>query len=103
MAVSVAKIIPLGSFEGASPGWVAAKAAMPMTGGPDELNKFPGDNSGGVTPVPIPNTEVKPSSADGTWRETAWESRSLPGLILCPTSKTSKWGFFMLSGHASMI
>ena len=33
---------------------------------------------GGVTPVPIPNTEVKPSRADGTPRETAWESRSLP-------------------------
>ena len=27
---------------------------------------FPGDYSGGETPVPIPNTEVKPSSADGT-------------------------------------
>ena len=25
-----------------------------------------GGNGGGVTPVPIPNTEVKPSSADGT-------------------------------------
>jgi hypothetical protein len=31
-----------------------------------------------VTPVPIPNTEVKPFSADGTWRETARESRTLP-------------------------
>ena len=31
-----------------------------------------------VTPVPIPNTAVKPFSADGTWRETSWESRSLP-------------------------
>ena len=29
------------------------------------------------TPVPIPNTEVKLFSADGTWRETSWESRSL--------------------------
>ena len=28
--------------------------------------KIPGDNGGGVTPVPIPNTEVKSSSADGT-------------------------------------
>jgi hypothetical protein len=37
-----------------------------------------GGNGGGVTPVPIPNTEVKPSRADGTWRETAWESRSPP-------------------------
>ena len=27
---------------------------------------FPGGYSGGETPVPIPNTEVKPSSADGT-------------------------------------
>ena len=29
-------------------------------------------------PVPIPNTEVKPFSADGTWLETARESRTLP-------------------------
>ena len=31
-----------------------------------------------VTPVPIPNTEVKPSRADGTWRVTSRQSRSLP-------------------------
>src|SRR5215510_3914198 len=37
-----------------------------------------GGYGGGVTPVPIPNTEVKPSRADGTWQETAWESRSPP-------------------------
>ena len=40
------------------------------------------ENSGGngerVPPVPIPNTEVKPLSADGTWLETARESRTLP-------------------------
>jgi hypothetical protein len=41
--------------------------------------KISGDDSGGETPVPIPNTAVKPSSADGTWVETPWESRSLPG------------------------
>ena len=48
--------------------------------GCEELNMFTisgGDNEG-VTPVPIPNTEVKPFSADGTWLETARESRSLP-------------------------
>ena len=28
--------------------------------------KFPGDNGGEETPVPIPNTAVKLSSADGT-------------------------------------
>ena len=31
------------------------------------------------TPVPIPNTMVKPQRADGTARETVWESRMLPG------------------------
>ena len=31
------------------------------------------------TPVPIPNTMVKPQRADGTARETVWESRILPG------------------------
>ena len=40
------------------------------------------ENSGGkgerVPPVPIPNTEVKPLSADGTWLETARESRTPP-------------------------
>jgi alpha-mannosidase len=40
----------------------------------------PGDHDGGATPVPIPNTEVKPSGADGTARAAWWESRKLPGL-----------------------
>ena len=30
------------------------------------------------TPVPIPNTLVKPQTADGTMLETIWESRWLP-------------------------
>ena len=42
---------------------------------------FSGDYSIGETPVPIPNTEVKPYCADGTALETGWESRSLPGII----------------------
>lgn len=37
-----------------------------------------GDNGGEEPPVPISNTEVKLPSADDTWRETAWESRTLP-------------------------
>src|SRR4028118_1723777 len=41
-----------------------------------------GDDSGGDTPLPIPNREVKPASADGTARETLWESRSLPIFLL---------------------
>src|SRR6185503_1475492 len=44
-------------------------------------HRFSGDFVGRVTPVPIPNTEVKPAGADGTARETAWESRKSPGLI----------------------
>ncbi len=35
----------------------------------------------GVTPLPIPNREVKPLGADGTMRVTAWESRSMPDLM----------------------
>ena len=31
------------------------------------------------TPVSIPNTMVKPQTADGTMLATAWESRRLPG------------------------
>jgi hypothetical protein len=37
-----------------------------------------GGDSVGVTPVPIPNTEVKPYRADDTARVTVWESRSPP-------------------------
>ena len=37
-----------------------------------------GDHGGGETPVPIPNTEVKPASADGTWGVAPWESRTSP-------------------------
>ena len=42
---------------------------------------LPGGHRGGETPVPISNTVVKPSSADGTARVTVWESRSLPGVF----------------------
>ena len=42
---------------------------------------FSGDHCGGVTPDPIPNSEVKPSRADGTAWATVWESRSLPEIF----------------------
>ena len=44
-------------------------------------NSISGDKGERVPPVPIPNTEVKPLSADGTWLETARESRSSPDSI----------------------
>ena len=34
----------------------------------------------GETPVPIPNTMVKPQTAEGTALETVWESRWPPNL-----------------------
>ena len=37
-----------------------------------------GGHSGEAPPVPIPNTEVKLFSADGTAWATMWESRSPP-------------------------
>ena len=39
-----------------------------------------GENAEGVTPVPIPNTEVKSFRADDTALEVVWESRSLPDI-----------------------
>ena len=41
-------------------------------------NRISGGNSEREPPVPIPNTEVKPLSAEGTWLETARENRTLP-------------------------
>src|SRR5438105_3017531 len=43
----------------------------------NSLSRF-GGYSGGETPGPIPNPEVKPSRADGTALVTGWESRSPP-------------------------
>ena len=59
---------------------LAARRSLAMS-----VTQNSGGNVGGVTPVPIPNTEVKPSRADGTPRETAWESRSLPDTIVVET------------------
>ena len=58
-------------FEGADDGSVKRRSHS-------QPNKISGDNSWRVPPVPIPNTEVKPPHADGTWLETARESRSSP-------------------------
>ena len=46
---------------------------------PDARN--PGDSSGEATPVPIPNTEVKLSSAEDTERAAFRENRSSPGFL----------------------
>ena len=48
---------------------------------------FSGDHGGGATPVPIPNTAVKPLSGDGTAGHHPWESSTLPGFTKRPMGK----------------
>lgn len=59
--------------------------------------RFSGGQGGGAIPDPIPNSEVKPSCADGTAGVTLWESRSSPDL--CPQHE-SAGGFFIGSVRA---
>ena len=59
---------------------VDGESASAMTSG--TLSRFFGGYVRGEIPDPIPNSEVKPSRADGTAREAAWESRTPPELIL---------------------
>ena len=47
---------------------------------------------GEVPPVPIPNTEVKLTSAEDTWREAAWKNRSSPA-----PKESRNGGSFLLS------
>src|SRR5438874_2527209 len=67
----------VGELEEACPPKLAQRAKA----GP-QAAQFAGGHRIRVTPVPIPNTEVKPDTADGTAWETVWESRSLPALFL---------------------
>ena len=60
------------------PLWRCAVLKDPETRG---LSRFSGGLGEGETPLPIPNREVKPLSADGTWLARAWESRTPPVLI----------------------
>ena len=59
------------------------------------LAEFSGDDSGGATPDPIPNSEVKPSCADGTAGVALWESRTSPGLICEDPVEFFGWVFFL--------
>src|SRR5262245_25449761 len=65
--------------------------------------KYAGGHRIRVTPVPIPNTEVKPDTADGTAWETVWESRWLPAVLRRP-DRVTRSGLFSfretLSAHA---
>jgi hypothetical protein len=61
-----------------------------------------GGHGGGETPVPIPNTAVKPASADGTWGEAPWESRTPPGFLDKGPSQT-RWAFVISGCHLGYV
>ena len=56
---------------------------------------MPGALTGGETPGPIPNPEVKTSRADDTAVARLWESRSAPGIFIFRSAKEE--------GHGSSI
>ena len=68
--------------------------------GHENMEKLSGGDSGGDPPVPIPNTEVKPVSADGTWGGDPRESRTPPDTIVGPPGPTGR-PFTYLSGILS--
>ena len=67
-----------------------------------DLISFVGDHAGGVTPVPIPNTVVKPSEAHGTALATRWESRKLPA-FKNKKPRTNVLGFFYVKSDRLSI
>ena len=81
-------------FEGANREASESKASEPAQ------HNISGDNSLRDPPVPIPNTEVKPQHADGTWLATARESRSSPDSILFGQSKDCPFIFSSNMMHA---
>ena len=60
---------------------------------------FAGGHSDRATPVPIPNTAVKPVSAHGTARATLWESRTSPALNFAPRASKEARGVRFFSGN----
>ena len=59
-----------------------SRATPPARREAAQFEVLSGGDSDGDPPVPIPNTEVKPASADGTWGADPWESRTPPGTLL---------------------
>jgi hypothetical protein len=66
---------------------------------PVRRGRSSGGYSGRATPDPIPNSVVKPSSADGTAGETLWESRTPPDLWPPPRGGGRFYWFFTRSPH----
>ena len=72
----------------------ALKILSRVAGGLDEsdVKTLKGVYSDGDPPLPIPNREVKPVSADGT--ASRWESRSMPNLEERASSSDSPFFIF---------
>ncbi len=77
----VGRSLKLSGTTSPSGAYVLSRLSRRREEGRPQTDTFAGGHRSRVTPVPIPNTEVKPATADGTAWETAWESRSLPALI----------------------
>ena len=80
---------------------VSVRIRRIFTGTLTDTHGFLGDHGEGETPVPIPNTAVKPFSADGTAWVTVWESRTSPRLkfLLARAgikSPSMRWAFLFL-------
>ena len=69
-------------------------AQRPAKAHKEKVNTISGGNGKRDPPVPIPNTAVKPLRADGTWLETARESRSSPEPLSGQSFRLT--GFFVL-------
>ena len=61
-----------------------------------DVFNVPGVLAGGATPVPIPNTEVKPSKVDDTAAARQWESRTLPGYKKKPAGESQQAFLFLV-------
>ena len=60
-----------------------------------------GDDIEKAIPDPIPNSEVKLFGANGTARETVWESRTLPEYHSIPLTENYQ-GYFFLERHSAV-
>ena len=74
----------------------------PLFGFQGTILKAVGVFNGEGPPVPIPNTEVKLTSADNTCLETDWEDRSMP-TYKSAEAIASAFLLFMLHFYASFF
>ena len=82
--------------------WFPPGEQVPRLERLQSADKFSGGYGEGVPPVPIPNTEVKPLIADGTARETVWESRTLPDFFCDPRTAQRGSGVSLLNAGTTI-